>query len=50
MRCIVKPNVKFCEVAQSVDRLAKDLGKDDCVIVMASGNDEEDDDFRTGIS
>jgi len=47
---VVKPNAKFSEVAQSVDRLAKDFGKDDCVIVMAGGNDEEDDDFRSGIS
>ena len=49
----MKPNVKFKNVVESVEGLTKDFGKDDCVIVMAGGNDEEDvhfhDSFKEGI-
>jgi len=50
---VVKPNAKFKNVVESVEGLTKDFGKDDCVIVMAGGNDEEDvhfhDSFKEGI-
>jgi len=50
---VVTPNAKFKDVVESVG-LTKDFRKDDCVIVMAGGNDEEDttfqDGFREGIS
>jgi len=38
---VVKPIAKFRNVAESVDKLVKNFGKDDCV-VLAGGNDEED--------
>jgi len=45
---VVRPNAKFKDVVESVEGLTKDFGKDDCVIVMAGGNDEEDSDFQDG--
>jgi len=47
---VVKPNAKFRNVVESVDKLVKNYGKDDCVIVLAGGNDEEDSDFRENLS
>ena len=47
---VVKPNGKFKDVVESVDKMTEDFGKDDCVIVMAGGNDEDDSPFQEGIS
>ena len=47
---VVKPNARLNEVVESVDKLTSDFGDDDCVIVMAGGNGEDDVDFITGIT
>ena len=47
---MVKPNTRLNEVVESVDKLTNDFGDDDCVIVMAGENDEDDIDFKTGIT
>jgi len=47
---VVKPNARLNEVVESVDKLTSDFGDDDCAIVMVGGNDEDDMDFRTGIT
>lgn len=47
---VVKPGGKFQEVVKAVDKLTEGFGKDDCVIVMAGGNDEDQVDYREGLS
>lgn len=46
---VVKPNGKFKDVVESVEKLVVDFGREDSVIVMAGGNDEEDAEYKDSL-